>query len=260
MSSNIIKKQQTDIRVVDYNPQKFPVSVPAQAQSFVKYYEGKESTFRLNELIAEQTGVKSAQKKILEDHVQVLVLKGLKDVEEKAYREAYELGLDVGRKEAYDTYLNEYKELLGHLDDLVAKLGNLSAELVSHNESKIIKLVYYMAQRLAMDEIENKDEQILGVLQKVIGEVQKEDKVVIKLSQADLEFVTDVRERLGPEFKFLAESKLEVSNELKKGGCLIETNFGVVDASIEERVNRLWSELKLRLPKQNENIGDDEPS
>jgi hypothetical protein len=43
--------------------------------------------------------------------------------------------------------------------------------------------------------------------------------------------------------------KLQSSDKLQSGGCIIETEFGAIDASVPERIERAMIAVKARAPK-----------
>ncbi|MDZ4662088.1 MAG: FliH/SctL family protein [Pseudomonadota bacterium] len=256
-SKNFIRSQNTPSKVVDFKPQKFPVRVPEAAEKFVRFDSGPTSSFKINELVSQQIGVTEKERQVLEKKVQDLVLVEVQKVEKEAYREAYDLGLDVGRKEAFDKYIEQYKSQFTRISELVSTLCDLSQKLISSNEGRIVDLIFYISQRLAMDHIKTEKEVIIKVLKSVFENIQKDEHTTVKISDSDFEFIEEVRARMGEELKFLEGHKLEASKEIKKGGCRVETNYGVIDATVEERLSRVWNELQERSPNVDDIVKKD---
>lgn len=250
-SRNIIAKEISTNRVVDFEPKKFPTIMPDVAKAFVRMDPGPVTSFKVSDLVAQQTGVSAEEKKILEAKVQEMVIAQLKTVEERAYQEAYELGLDVGRKQAFDKYIQQYKSQFTRFGDLLTMMENLINTLISKNEARIVELSMRIAEKIAVDHIADKRDVILSVLKEVFSELQKDEKVIVKVSESDFEFIKEVQERLefSEDLKFLEGHKVEPSPEIKTGGCVIETNYGDVDATIEQRLTKLWAELRAKIPK-----------
>jgi flagellar assembly protein FliH len=48
--------------------------------------------------------------------------------------------------------------------------------------------------------------------------------------------------------------KFEPNEEVVDGGCIVETNYGEVDARIEQRVAQLWSVVSEIIPKVKDRI------
>jgi flagellar assembly protein FliH len=100
-----------------------------------------------------------------------------------------------------------------------------------------------------MAEIAEKPEIILEIVRQAIQGAQSDESVNVRVSPVDLEFIEHVREKLGKEFDLLKRAKFEAAESITTGGCIVETNYGDVDATVEQRVNKLWDSLKEKLPK-----------
>lgn len=256
-SKNFISSENSPAKVVDFKPQKFPVNVPAAAERFVRFDTGPASSFKINELVSQQIGVTEKERQVLERKVQDLVLLEIQKVEKEAYEEAYQLGLEGGRKEAFDKYIAQYKGQFTRISELVGNLCELTQQLVTINEGRMVDLIYYLAQRLAMDHIKTEKGTVINLMKSVFENIQKEERAVVKISESDFEFIGEVRARQGDELKFLEGHNLEASKEIKKGGCIVETNYGVIDATIDERFNRVWNELQQRSPQVEDTVKKD---
>ncbi len=229
-------------------------------QNFVSHglsQEGGGSSFRLDPLVAEQSGIADLERLSLEEKVEGEALRRLKGLQEQAYHEGYQLGLDEGREKAF----NELKlDLAGQIESLasvIQSLQSLKTDLLAHNERQIMELVFYIGKRLALDEISTRPEIVLEIVRKAVESTQVEEKIAIKVSPSDHALIEASKEKLGREFDFLKNAKLEASEQVSSGGCIVSTGFGEVNSTIEQRVAKLWSVLSEKLPRvQNIEVGD----
>ena len=86
---------------------------------------------------------------------------------------------------------------------------------------------------------------------------QSDEKVTVRVSIADLKFIESVRDRLGKEFEVLKRVQLESSDEISNGGCVVETNYGDVNATLEQRFQSMWNSISEKLPKINDVIASE---
>ena len=87
----------------------------------------------------------------------------------------------------------------------------------------------------------------MTVMREAIEMAQIEESVVVQVSPEQIEFLETLKKESGREFEFLKKVKLEASPEVTKGGCIIETNYGEIDARFEERVQKLWVGIEENL-------------
>ena len=254
---SIVDKDEAENIVVAYTPRKFPFSVTASAKEFHAYQEASANPtrFHIDPLVAEQTGVAQLERLSVEQQVEKLALEKVKDLQEEAYREAYQLGLDQGRESAFAEFREELEQRMDYFTKLLQTIENLKTELVSHNEAHFMKILYHIASRVAMSEITTKPETILSALQQTVEGSQSDEQMTAKINKTDLQFIQSVMEKLGKDMEFIKRLRLEDSDDIKPGGCIIETNFGSVDATIEQRVTKIWEAISEKLPKVDDTVG-----
>lgn len=254
MAKSVLTQDEAQKIAVNYSPRKFPQAITPAASGFVAFQSLQESqgfntTFQIDRIVAQQTGVAEIERASIEERVEREALSRLKELQEQAYKQAYQLGLEEGREKAYKETSDVLAQRLASIESLTASLENLKPELVSFNEAHIVRLAYVMAKKIAMNEIEEKPELILKVVNAAIQGAQSDESVTVRVSQTDLDFIEQSREKLGKEFDSLKRAKFEASENVKPGGCVVETNYGDVDASVEQRVDKLWASLVNKLPK-----------
>jgi len=112
----------------------------------------------------------------------------------------------------------------------------------------LVKLVVEIGKRIAVRDIEMQQEPIIDLLRELVDGVKKDEKVAIRLSQKDNDFVEELRKRADDRIEFLQNVKLVPTATIDAGGCILETNYGSIDSTIPERVDRVWRGLMARLP------------
>lgn len=250
--SSILKKDeqagQSDISVLNYVPDQFNFGTPEAALKYLREKD-KGSGFVLSDVLRKTTGVDEIEKLSEEQKIENKVLEKLATVQEEAYEKAYQLGLEEGLSKAFNDKASDIDYNLAELEKLMMQLTTLKEEMAKQNESHLIQLVYRIASRLAFDHIEEKPEIVMSVIKDAIEMSQSEEEVNVMVSEAQVDFLEKMKQQTGRQYEFLKKVKLQTSDQVTSGGCIIETNYGVVDARIEERVNKLWTELKQALPR-----------
>ena len=256
-AKNIIDKEDADNIAVTFSPKKFPMRVTENAMSFYKIQSGtSRNDFRMDQLVSENTGVSELERVSIEEKVERLVLTKVKEIQEDAYAAGYRVGLEEGNKKGFEEYKADLVTRLENFDGLLLKIENLKSELIAHNETFLIQLLYQMASKIAMDEITSRPEIILTVMKQAVEAAQADQKITVKLSPSDLKLVVGVREQLVKKFDFVKSLELEEAVDITSGGCQIETNYGMINASVEQRVQKLWETLLPKTPRIKDQIGD----
>ena len=255
LSKNVVREQNSAQTILEYTPRKFDVGVPGPALDFQEIKRNNENDFRMSEVLRIQTGLNKIEAQETEENVEKRTLEKLKEIQESAYQEAYQLGLDEGRKEAFEKTSTFIDDSLGNLGILISKIENLKLELLKQNESHLLKLATHVATRLAHHEIEVNNECVVEIMRRAIEEAQIDEEISVQVSPSQFEFLETLKKETNRKLEFLKKVKLVPLENIGAGGCVIETNYGVIDARFEERVSKLWETMSENLYRVKAKVG-----
>lgn len=253
-SSKMIKQEQAEEKILNFSPRPIERSLSKVAESFLEAKEKHLSSFKMSALVASQAGIAEVERTALEERAEVIALEKVKEIQEPAYQQAYDLGLEEGQRAAFEKASGEIKSRLDKIDELLISFNKIRQELLNQNEGYLIKTVYYLAEQIARFEIKGHDDRILGVLKQAVEHAQSQETVSVKLSKEDFDFLQTIKDFTKREFEFMKKVKLDHQAEIVPGGCVVETNFGTIDATIPERIQNLWNALEVKIPKTKEKI------
>ncbi|MGZ3746095.1 MAG: FliH/SctL family protein [Pseudobdellovibrionaceae bacterium] len=253
-SKAILPKISAQEKVFEYVPKKFELGTPAQA---LEYLEKKKqgADFRLSEALRVQTGIQEIEKATEEEKIEARALDLLKEIQENAYKEAYDLGRSEGHHEAFTKFSKEIEERLAGLEGLLMSLEKAKIEILNFNEAHIVQLAFHIATKLARVEVEKNNQSLIEILRGAVTLAQDEEDVTVRVAIEQHEFIEELKKQNNRQFEFLKKIKFEPSEDITKGGCIVETNYGEVDARIEQRIQSLWETLSENLPKVKPSIG-----
>lgn len=247
-AKSVLPKEMAEKTVLEFVPVRFDLGTPEQALNYLAE-KGKGSDFRMNDAVRVQTGIDEVERVSDEEKVEVAALEKLKEIQEGAYQEAYRLGLEEGRKEAFETVLAEIAERMTALDTLLLGIKEMKKEMASFNEAHLIRLTFQMAARLAKTELQGNNDAMVQILKDAVSLSQDEENVTVRVSQAQFDFLEELKKETGRELEFVKRIRFEPSAEVADGGCIVETNYGEVDARVEQRIEQLWTVLAENMPK-----------
>lgn len=248
----VIKAKKTYEEVLAYEPMKLQAM---NSESMDKMISAQlmDVDFKIAEVVRNFTGLKEREAQEIENTIERRALEQLKTVEENAYKEAYALGLEEGRKESFASLTKEISDKLNVLNELILHISNMKKHFLNSNENHIMAMVYYLARRIAMTEVAEKyNEIILNVLSESIKLTHSEEKVKVHVAREQVDFLAELQKETNRDLEFLKQVELVADENIKPGGCIITTNYGEIDARIEQRIEQLWLALSELLPPSKE--------
>lgn len=247
--SQVVSKEDAEKLVLNYQPKTIKVGSTDEAKAYVERETNPSQDFNISPIVAQASGIADLKRQKLDEKIEEKVLERIKGIQEEAYSKAYELGQKEGAEKAFTEANERLAERLSKLDSVLAEFDHIKEMLLKENEAAYVKLVFEVAKKIACREIEIDQKPIISMLNKLIEGLQKDDQIIVRLSQEDFDFVNEIRSKASTEdTEDLKRLKLMVSESVKTGGCIVETNFGSIDATIPERVERTWAALDSKRP------------
>lgn len=252
LEKSIIKASVAEKTTFEFKPREIGTEISTIARDFVDVDAFKSTDFKISELIAKQAGISQLASDAQKDKINAQVLEKLKEVQEQAYKEGHDLGLIEGTEKAMQEAKTDLHERLKAMDEILKNIETLKSRLLVDNEAEIVRLVFLVAKKMALRDLEQNREAVLEILKHVVGEMQTDERISVKLSAEDLFFLEGLQDKVGERISNFERIKFAADDKVKSGGCLIETEYGSVDASVDERLERTWATLQSRIPQNRE--------
>lgn len=162
---------------------------------------------------------KKTRKKV-EEEIQI--------AEKKAYDKGFSEGADQGKREISPT--------VESLAKLIRELGNLKEEILDRSQKEIIDLAFSIAGKVIHKEVNTTEDVVLSVLKDAMKNMQGKGDIRIRLNPGDYHHIREVT----PDFlDSYGDIMIEKDEEISRGGAVIETHSGRVDARLDQQLNNI---------------------
>ena len=163
---------------------------------------------------------------------------------------AEDSGREDGRKEGYAAGKAEADRLVARIHTMLERVQDRRRQIIDETEQQIVDLALLVARKVVKVLVTTDREEIVRAnVSAALRKVRSRGVVTIKVNLADLDVTTEHKE----EFMRLIETTATGSGEvdlhihedssIDPGGCVVETDFGEIDA----RINAQLSEIESRI-------------
>ncbi len=161
----------------------------------------------------------------------------MKDIE-ASKQEIYRKGIGDGCKQAEDKLSAAFRAF----QDAAGQLQRERCNIWQKSETEIIKLVLAIAQKVVGYEVANNNHLIEKVVAEAILHAGKQKIISIRLNPADVTKLKDAKITTESDSTF----EIVADQKISPGGCVVETDFGCIDAQLETRLNKIINELSVK--------------
>jgi flagellar assembly protein FliH len=158
--------------------------------------------------------------------------KDLSEIEREAYQKAFEAGQQSGLQMAEKKIEVIVKRFSRSLENLAV----LREEIIKQTERDLVELSIEIAKKLVHREIRI-DEKIIATLVRVaLDRLAVKSAITVRVNSQDYEVLeNELKEILGED----GYVELKIDESLKRGDCLVESDYGSIDARISEQFKEI---------------------
>jgi flagellar assembly protein FliH len=154
-------------------------------------------------------------------------------------REAYEKGFAQGEKDGCELGQKKIVKSIENIENLFIEFGNLKTEILKQFEKEILELVFSIAQKIVHKKIDEDDKIIKEAVIEAMHSVTEKSQIVIKVNPEDFDTIENMKPEFFGTFKDLKSVVVTPDLSVNRGGCLLETPYGDIDASVEARLDKI---------------------
>jgi len=129
--------------------------------------------------------------------------------------------------------------LLRQVQHAIASMEGIAREVDREMERTVGLLALGLAEIMVNNAAETTPDVLLGNLSRALQKGHGQDIRKIRLNSADMDPAAASRARLSGLVEHIEDIRLETDVTLSRGGCVVETDCGVIDASSENQLRVL---------------------
>jgi flagellar assembly protein FliH len=172
----------------------------------------------------------------------------LKSKVENIEKEAREKGYSEGHEEGFNKGKAEVERLVERLHVVLTNAIDKRNEIIENSETQLINLVLLIAKKVIKVISENQKNVVINNVVQALRKLKSRGDVVIRVNLADLELTTEHTK----DFMRMVENVKSITvledSSVDRGGCIIETDFGQIDARISSQINEVEEKILELMP------------
>lgn len=157
-------------------------------------------------------------------------------------RAAYERGRIEGERALGQQLVQQRSDLLELQNGILTSLRQTLPKVIKEAEESLIQLAHAAVEKIVA-ETPVSVELVEAVVREALAQLDHEANIVVMLHPQDLELLRKINAPLLLEQVGGQPLRFQAAQDITRGGCLLQTNFGVVDARRESKLERLRNSL-----------------
>lgn len=155
------------------------------------------------------------------------------NIKKAAFEEGYRKGLEKAESDI-DIFRTEFSKFMSAKQDVFEYIA-----------PDILEISVDIAKTIIKKELETDPQVILNTIVDVLRNISKsETKITIKVKPQDIQFIKDTLPNITYQYGIEAKINILADPSIEEGGCVFQTNNGIVDASVDTQLEIIKKALE----------------
>ncbi len=160
---------------------------------------------------------------------------------------AFRRGVEEGKLQGYQQAEADYREKVENLRAIALAFQKEREIFFRENEDKLIELVLKIARRIVQELPPFVPKLIHHTIHKVLEVLGTESELEVHVSPEDYQDMEQLQQAIEKRLVNIEQLSFKPDPRIQRGGCIIETPAGKIDARIETQIQTLFQGLRKQL-------------
>lgn len=203
--------------------------------------QAKDSGFKISQLVKEHRGIQELEDMEYEQKVREDVRVRVNAMKNEELERAWTQGRKVGQEQFEIKAKKLIHEKSVFLEKLIEEVALNKEKILKDQELKIIELLRVLTKWVILRELKDDGQYLSRLIQKLMGELNQRDHLVVKVNKNYFKNMDDVVEALREKLDILHNCRVEVDHYQNNIGIILESQSGLADGSFETQMTFLDS-------------------
>ncbi|MBR4385781.1 MAG: flagellar assembly protein FliH, partial [Treponema sp.] len=184
------------------------------------------------------------------------ILENAHNEEQRIFDKSQKEGYDKGHEEGYQTGNAEADRLVERLHKIIDSVQDKRQDILDNTEQQIVDLVLLMTRKVVKIMSENQKSVIMANVVQALKKVKGRGDVTLRVNLADIKLTTDHVKDFINQVENIKNISIVEDSSVDRGGCIVETDFGAIDARIASQLSELETKILAISPIKTVNKSD----
>ena len=159
----------------------------------------------------------------------------------------YNIGFADGQSQGVKIEKEKIFSKLNLINQTIDELKKYKKTIYKNAEKSVLDLALTISKKIVYNEVLINKNIVLSVISESLKKVMDQEKIIVKVNSEDLLFIKENKKLLNEMSLKNNTVKFVEDCEVQCGGCIIETDSGVIDARTESQFNAIEEAIKESL-------------
>lgn len=158
---------------------------------------------------------------------------------EAMVKQAYAEGFAQGERDAQALGEQRITPLVATLENMMAELTATREKLQTQIENEVVELALHIGRKVIGQELQANRPAVAAIVREALKIAEDSEKITIRMNPADIQHLQSAQIDIGCAGRLGDRIQFREDRGIEAGGCLVQTEYGDIDARIEEQLRTI---------------------
>lgn len=234
---------QSEVKIFEFKPLLSSAAAIAKSdyQKIIKDERtfAKNSQFKVNPIVEKFRGLKDQEEMEYQAAVEKEVARRVAEIQDEAYKAGFDEGVNQGREEIFNEMRSVVDQKLENFSEMVTEVLKTQEDILTVQKKEIYHLLKNLSKWIILRELKDDGTYIERLLEKLLLETQARQNLLIQVNASDFAGMPEVLGHIQSRLGELKNVRVEMDSAIATRGMIIESDNGIVNATMEEQFKSL---------------------
>lgn len=199
----------------------------------------KSSSFKVNPFVEEYRGFKEQEGREYEERVEAEVARRVAEIQDDAFKAGFDEGVNQGREEIFVEMRSVVDQKLENFSHMVTSVLKTQENILAKQKTEMYQLLRNLSKWIVLRELQEDGKYIERLLERLLLEMQVRNNLLIQVNTEDFAQMPEVLEHVQARLGEMKNVRIEIDSSVKSRGIVIESENGIINATMEEQFKSL---------------------
>jgi flagellar assembly protein FliH len=167
------------------------------------------------------------------------ILKKASAEREAIEMEAYQKGIEQGQAQGQMMAVKRIEPLIQTLSLTIEELKKIRQHILEKHQDQIMEILVIMTEKVIHRQIQLSPDIILETLRHACSHLTETAEIRLRVHPSDFEYIRDMERIITTQLTGKGSIHFIEDTTIERGGIIIDTEFGEIDASIRSQIEHM---------------------
>lgn len=167
------------------------------------------------------------------------IVKQAKARKEAIEMEAYNQGMAKGQEEGRKIVTKKLEPLFDTLKHAIDELAEMRLSILDNHHKQVLEMIFLITEKILHRSIQLSPDILMDTVRAASRHLMETDEIHLRLHPSDFEYIREIETILSKKLSGKKVFHIVEDSTLERGGVVIETEFGEIDAAIRSQIERV---------------------